>query len=246
MKAVLSIAWILATAVLSGGQVQNSPPTMYLQPHWKIKETESIGSRIAQAHGSDGDGNTVTYGLETIDFSGGSSPPKNLPFSIDKSTGEIYLNESLVGRGGEDIHLYVTISDGDLSTKNQVYVNILKPIDAMQPHKLSHHPSLQFPNIPINIDNPPPSISNNPRPMPRPSFHESPYHKPRDQRPDHEESNTKTYLTRITKNRSTSTTTTVKPSTAKSKDEQELNNNILVSTDEAIKSVPEASINLFL
>ena len=49
---------------------ENTPPFMYLERNWQIRDTEPVGSRIAQVHGSDAEGGNLTYGLEPIQFFG--------------------------------------------------------------------------------------------------------------------------------------------------------------------------------
>lgn len=80
---------------------------MYLDTrNWQIPDTEPVGSKITQVHGSDTEGGPLHYDLELIDDSGTKQqhPHEKLPFRIDSNTGTVYLNESLKGRVSIYIH----------------------------------------------------------------------------------------------------------------------------------------------
>lgn len=129
-----------------------------------------MNSVIARVQGHDNEQDILTFGLESKYNNGEDS----LPFRIDQNTGIVYLNESLEGRGGERLSLYVTVSDGALTGKTEVLVNIRKRGEAansrpgtFNPHKTNlsqilppFHllPGVQArpPNIPINVPPPPP------------------------------------------------------------------------------------------
>ncbi|XP_060523799.1 tyrosine kinase receptor Cad96Ca-like [Cylas formicarius] len=162
----------------------NTPPYMYLDRNWQIYDTEQIGSKIAQVHGNDAENGQLIYGLEPLQFFGSKKPPDKLPFRIDRDTGAVYLNESLKGRAGENLHLYVTVSDGELAAKTEVYVNILNassplrsspkrpafpPSTGVFPPGFINYPGFNSRPAPIpqgvlnNLtNNPPSSITNNP------------------------------------------------------------------------------------
>ncbi|KAL3280389.1 hypothetical protein HHI36_017874 [Cryptolaemus montrouzieri] len=258
MKSLLSLTWILLHVQVRA-QLENTPPTMLLERNWRIPDTEPVGSKITQAHGSDSDGSTLTYGLEPLDYGGGTNPPKRLPFIINATTGVVYLNESLKGRGGEDIHLYVTVSDGEVAAKTEVYVNILNGSEPPRNRPFSfgggnnlrppNFPNIgNFPNSPIN--NPPPSISNNPRPLPKQPYFKKTTHTQTKTYPDRpknasDDGSGKTILRPILP--TTTSTTTTSTTTAKSKvdlDGTHLTNSIVPPKDQAIKSVPEVQINV--
>ncbi|XP_066139191.1 tyrosine kinase receptor Cad96Ca isoform X1 [Euwallacea fornicatus] len=172
---------------------ENTPPSMYLDRNWQIPDNEPIGSKVVQVHGSDYDNDNLTYGLQAMQFFGSDKPPDPLPFRIDPHLGTVYLNDSLQGKGGTDLHLYVTLSDGQLEAKNEVYVNILNssvpykptlsgppfpggpfnPFGKFNPRP-PDSPSKSPYNLPSNLgnfNNPPANIANNPPPMPtRPHF----------------------------------------------------------------------------
>lgn len=72
----------------------NTPPTLWLDNRdWILYENETIGSRIAQAHGNDAEGGPLEYGLEEIPY----YHNEKIPFRINPHTGTVYLNESLKG-----------------------------------------------------------------------------------------------------------------------------------------------------
>lgn len=71
----------------------NTPPTIWLDNRdWILYENETVGSRVAQAHGTDAEGSPLQYGLEQIFYS-----QDTIPFRINPNTGTVYLNESLQG-----------------------------------------------------------------------------------------------------------------------------------------------------
>ncbi|XP_044762114.1 tyrosine kinase receptor Cad96Ca [Coccinella septempunctata] len=263
---LLSLTWIL---VQVRGQIENTPPTVYLERNWKIYDTEPVGTRIAEAHGSDLDGDTLSYGITPIVYDE-TLPVKNLPFVINETTGVVYLNESLKGRAGEDIHLWVTVFDGTLEAKAEVYVNILSSSSPSQKRKNNfggggngRPPSFpSLPNFPPHfqgsIINPPPSISNNPRPLPKhPYFQKTTYTQPKPslKRPGSggDSNNSKTYLRPITSSTTTSsstTTTTTRttsyPTGVRKKVELEgveLSNDV-ETKGKAVKTVPDVKMNI--
>lgn len=79
-----------------------------------------------------------------------------------------------VFQAGENIYLYVTVYDGDLMAKTEVWVNILNSTAST----LSSYNGKRPPFLPAFNPRPPPSISNNPPPIPpgqQPYFHPKPY-----------------------------------------------------------------------
>lgn len=87
----------------------NTPPTMWLDRNWQIPDTEPIGSKIIQVHGSDSEGGPLVYGLEPLQYYGSNKAAEKLPFIIDETTGTVYLNESLKGRVK---YIYLRIKNG--------------------------------------------------------------------------------------------------------------------------------------
>ncbi|XP_067216077.1 tyrosine kinase receptor Cad96Ca [Linepithema humile] len=107
----------------------NTPPIMWLDRNWVLPDTEPVGSIVTRVRAEDNEQDTLSYGLEPgqplgHNYNGDDSPQPPLPFFIDNSTGTVVLNETLKGRGGQNLFLYVTVSDGQLTAKTEVYVNI--------------------------------------------------------------------------------------------------------------------------
>jgi len=78
---------------------------MYIDRNWRINETEMVGSIVTRVHAQDTEDDKLEFGLEPLtnfDFNNNNNNnnnnKKNLPFRIDKQTGVVYLNESLLGR----------------------------------------------------------------------------------------------------------------------------------------------------
>lgn len=74
-----------------------SPSSYKNHLHHKFCQTLTELYFILQAHGTDLDGDSLTYGLTPIVYDE-SKPAKRLPFVINETTGVVYLNESLKGR----------------------------------------------------------------------------------------------------------------------------------------------------
>lgn len=101
---------------------------MYVEQHWRISELETVGSIIARVRAEDAENDILQFDLEPHYLNTGGSMD-SYPFRIDPATGVVYLNETLIGRGGENFFLYITVTDGQLTAKNEVYVNIIKSGD---------------------------------------------------------------------------------------------------------------------
>ncbi|XP_012525889.1 tyrosine kinase receptor Cad96Ca isoform X2 [Monomorium pharaonis] len=112
--------WICAGSQLS----DNTPPIMWLDRNWRLPETEPVGNVITRVRAEDNEQDKLTYGLEPHDHYNGNKLQPPLPFFIDNRTGIVFLNETLKGRAGQNLLLYVTVSDGQLTAKTEVYVNI--------------------------------------------------------------------------------------------------------------------------
>lgn len=111
-------------AKASQSDFHNTPPVVLVDNHWKINESEKVGTVIARVQASDADPNDVlTFGLDFDEIS--QKENETLPFRINQVTGVVYLNESLEGRGGEQFLLYVTVTDGTYNAKNGVMVNVI-------------------------------------------------------------------------------------------------------------------------
>lgn len=99
---------------------------MYIDRDWKLTETEANGTVVARVQAHDDNGDALHFGLEPhLVFRGPATAIERLPFRINERTGVVYLNESLAGRGGEVFSIYVTVSDGIVELKNEVYVHVL-------------------------------------------------------------------------------------------------------------------------
>ncbi|KZC08588.1 Tyrosine kinase receptor Cad96Ca [Dufourea novaeangliae] len=104
---------------------------MYIDRNLLIWDTEPLRSVVTRARAEDNEQDRLTYGLELIghNFNGDDKQQSPLPFFIDNSTGIIYVNDTLKDRGGQSLFLYVTVSDGQLTTKTEVYVTIKNTSD---------------------------------------------------------------------------------------------------------------------
>ncbi|KAJ6637915.1 Tyrosine kinase receptor Cad96Ca [Pseudolycoriella hygida] len=110
------------------GQIgyQNTPPVMYMDRNWKIPETAKVDTVISRVEARDAEHDVLTFDLEPVSpIYNEEKTNERLPFRIDPNTGFVYLNESLLGRGDENFFLYVTVTDGTVTSKTQVLVNIL-------------------------------------------------------------------------------------------------------------------------
>ncbi|XP_073985838.1 tyrosine kinase receptor Cad96Ca [Rhodnius prolixus] len=108
------------------GELDNAPPVLRLNRKWEIQETEPVGSVVTRVYGSDTEGDHLVYGLERLnEYNLEINDTRPLPFRIDNSTGVVYTNQSLVGRAGENVFLYVTVTDGKLTQKSAVWAIIL-------------------------------------------------------------------------------------------------------------------------
>lgn len=138
----------LASLLMKGNTqlADNTPPSVWLADrNWNLRENETVGTKISQAHGDDNDDEILTYSLEPISFDGKHI---RLPFRIDNETGTVYLNESLLGRAGENLHLYVLVNDGKLEAKTEVNVNILAANSRFNPSRPLRPPSSGIINYP--------------------------------------------------------------------------------------------------
>lgn len=118
---------------------------MYVDRNWKISENEKTDSIIARVTAQDNENDILTFGLEKK-LMGFEKDDRPLPFRIDNNTGVVYLNDSLVGRGGEQFFLYITVFDGEVTIKNEIYVKILKE-NSDQQYSDSYAPPSFRPNI---------------------------------------------------------------------------------------------------
>ncbi|XP_036341274.1 tyrosine kinase receptor Cad96Ca-like, partial [Rhagoletis pomonella] len=125
---VLALLCFIKPAFSLQHSLVNTPPILYVpERNWRISESEQVGQIITRIRAEDPENDDLIFGLEPHFISNYSeeNDKHNLPFRIDEVRGNVYLNESLIGRGGENFFLYITVSDGDLTAKNEVFVNIL-------------------------------------------------------------------------------------------------------------------------
>ncbi|XP_075216987.1 tyrosine kinase receptor Cad96Ca [Lycorma delicatula] len=146
----------------TGQQISdNTPPVVWLDRNWIVADTEEVGAVVTRVRSEDAEGDPLEYGLEHhtgFNIANTVQDEKPLPFRIDNRTGVVYTNESLINRGGEDLFLYVTVSDGKLTHKSEVWVNILNTSNLQSnPRKPSKLP----PSNPPQYHSPPQLPGNN-------------------------------------------------------------------------------------
>jgi serine/threonine protein kinase len=169
----------------------NTPPIIYLDRNWVVQDTDPVGEVITRVKAEDPEKDHLEYGLEAKDYGGAGSTDRPLPFTINSTTGVVKINESLINRGGENLFLYVTVYDGKVTSKTEVWARILNSSAATNSTALTHErpqpgataflPNFRpsFPNggssgggnIPPSFIQPPsplPEISRKPRPPPPP------------------------------------------------------------------------------
>ncbi|XP_021933765.1 tyrosine kinase receptor Cad96Ca-like isoform X2 [Zootermopsis nevadensis] len=188
--------WIIPLLQLCGvalGQLtdNNTPPVVYLDRNWVVHDTDPVGEVIARVNAEDPEKDRLEYGLEAKGYNGAGSPDRPLPFAINSTTGVVKINESLVNRGGEQLFLYVTVFDGQVTSKTEVWARIRSSSatpdsteinnERPPPGATAYLPNshFQFPgggssggsNIPPGFIQPPPprpEINRKPRPPPPP------------------------------------------------------------------------------
>ncbi|EDV42271.1 uncharacterized protein Dana_GF17093 [Drosophila ananassae] len=132
-------SWLLAIVMVTASVVslisqeaaahdQNAPPILYVRErNWRIPESERVGQFIDQVRAEDPDGDDLIFGIEPrfSPIPGSGETPEKLPFHIDRESGVVTLNESLAGRAGQNFLIYITVTDGRYTAKNEVFINIL-------------------------------------------------------------------------------------------------------------------------
>lgn len=132
-----STAWIPAAAVVLVAlcapqpglcDLTGSPPTIWVDRNWVIDSTAPIGTVVARVRVSDvGNETVLVYGLEhSTGFNIVQENEDPLPFTIDEN-GRVTTNASLTNKEGKNIYLYVTINDGHLTSKTQVWAKVEGP-----------------------------------------------------------------------------------------------------------------------
>ncbi|XP_017781118.1 PREDICTED: tyrosine kinase receptor Cad96Ca [Nicrophorus vespilloides] len=224
---LLSFSWI----ILHVRCQLNSPPSMSFNRLWTIEETESVGSVIIRIRAEDNEGDQLTYDIEPK-YQG-----EHIPFTIDAKSGVVYLNESLKGKAGKDINLYVKVSDGHLGAKSEVFARIVK--DSSQPTNRSKiHPPGFLPYPPGF--NPPtsqiPTFPPRPSPGQVPHFQEKTY-------PEPVVSKNSTHLVPVGLQTSTPRVETTSFPQVIPLNETDSDNE-LIPVDRPLKSVPDLAVTL--
>uniref|UniRef100_A0A182PEP0 Cadherin domain-containing protein n=1 Tax=Anopheles epiroticus TaxID=199890 RepID=A0A182PEP0_9DIPT len=116
-----AFAWIAIVLQHPGADAQelNTPPVIVVDRHWRIPENTTVGTMITRVNAEDNEDDKLEFGLDAL------VAGQEQPFIIDPHTGFVYLNDSVEGRAGQNFFVYVTVSDGSVTSKNEVYVNIL-------------------------------------------------------------------------------------------------------------------------
>uniref|UniRef100_A0A8D9A9C4 receptor protein-tyrosine kinase n=2 Tax=Cacopsylla melanoneura TaxID=428564 RepID=A0A8D9A9C4_9HEMI len=127
---IITLGLIYWITLFSPGHCQqlseNTPPILWLDRNWVVSELEPVGSIVARVNARDDQDDPLEFGLEPhAGFGSVGVSNRSLSFRIDNETGTVYTNESLVGRAGENLFIYVTVFDGKVTAKSEVYVNIV-------------------------------------------------------------------------------------------------------------------------
>lgn len=149
----------------------NTPPVIWLDRTWRIPSTESVGTVVTRVNAQDNEHDILVFGLESLPYglnapppAAGQAPPYiSLPFRIDNATGVVYVNESLKDRAGQNMFLYVTATDGKLTAKSEVWVNIMNGSSSSYTPSSPNRMRPPFLSLP-------PGFSNRPPPQPPPSM----------------------------------------------------------------------------
>ncbi|XP_033233423.1 tyrosine kinase receptor Cad96Ca isoform X2 [Drosophila pseudoobscura] len=150
---LIATTGVLSLISIAEAHDQNAPPILYVRErNWRISEAEKVGQIIDRVRAEDPDGDELIFGIEPRFLSPqgsdvGASIPEKLPFHIDSQTGVIYLNESLMGRAGQNFLIYITVSDGRYTAKNEVFINILGQRENMY----GYRPQTSISNVVQNI-----------------------------------------------------------------------------------------------
>ncbi|XP_017123977.1 tyrosine kinase receptor Cad96Ca [Drosophila elegans] len=153
---LLTIAVVAASLVAMISQEaaahdQNAPPILVVhQRNWRISEAEKVGQIIDRVQAEDPDGDDLIFGIEprfSTPPGNGASPSGKIPFTIDRETGLVTLNESLAGRAGENFLIYITVTDGTYTAKTEVFINILGERESSS----GYRPQTSISNVVHNI-----------------------------------------------------------------------------------------------
>uniref|UniRef100_A0A182YNU0 Uncharacterized protein n=1 Tax=Anopheles stephensi TaxID=30069 RepID=A0A182YNU0_ANOST len=118
---LLVFAWMTIVLQYPGADCQdlNTPPVIVVDRHWRIPENTTVGTLITRVKAEDNEDDKLEFGLDAL------VAGQEQPFEIDPHTGFVYLNRSVEDRAGQNFFVYVTVSDGSVTSKNEIYVNIL-------------------------------------------------------------------------------------------------------------------------
>ncbi|XP_016980535.1 tyrosine kinase receptor Cad96Ca [Drosophila rhopaloa] len=150
---LLTIIVVTATLASMSSQAvaahdQNAPPILVVhQRNWRISEAEKVGQIIDRVQAEDPDGDDLIFGIEPRFSGNGAGPPDKIPFTIDRETGVVTLNESLAGRAGENFLIYITVTDGSYTAKTEVFINIL----GERENSSGYRPQTSISNVVHNI-----------------------------------------------------------------------------------------------
>lgn len=97
----------------------NAPPVFSTLRELKINEDQPIGSSFFTPQVIDDD--PITYSIGPSQYKDGSKY-----FRVDSSTGEVFVNRSLSGLGGQDIFFYLIAHDGEHRARLEVHVQVFK------------------------------------------------------------------------------------------------------------------------
>ncbi|XP_053679875.1 tyrosine kinase receptor Cad96Ca [Anopheles nili] len=118
---LIVFAWLTIVLQHPGAECQdlNTPPVIVVDRHWQIPENTTVGTLITRVKAQDNENDKLEFGLDAL------VPGQQQPFEIDPNTGLVYLNQSVKGRADQNFFVYVTVSDGSVTSKNEVFVNIV-------------------------------------------------------------------------------------------------------------------------
>lgn len=148
------------------GALHNTPPSFSSHRDWIVDENHSVGERIFAVRTVDPDGDPIRFSLAPALFRDGSSY-----FRVDPITGEVFLQKSLKGMGGDDLYMYVRADDGHHQAKMEVSIKVIQASHSSpqdRKDELDAAPSKPTisdisKTLPVDHDvNPPPFTSPNP------------------------------------------------------------------------------------
>ncbi|XP_053209123.1 dual specificity protein kinase shkD-like isoform X2 [Panonychus citri] len=100
--------------------ILNTPPLFDFQRDWIIVENEKLNSRITIVKINDNENDRITFSISSGLYRDGSKY-----FTINPTTGEVKLTESLVGLAGKEMYLMIIADDGHQKSKIEVRIRIV-------------------------------------------------------------------------------------------------------------------------